>query len=125
MILDMKIPILTALDNCEPLVEWVAKVDGFPQIYANRTPAGKFPSCVIYERTNRDGMFADDVVRTGRISYQISLFSENGTHVLVQKDVDKVMRSFGFTLASAFENEDKNTRIIQRDLIYEGEFKHE
>lgn len=125
MIIDMTVDILNALDQCHPLVDWVAKVEGYPQIYANRTPAGVFPSCVIYERFNRDGMFSDDEVRTGRVSYQVSLFSENGTHALVQNDVDKVMRSFGFTLANAFTNEDKNTRIFQRDLIYEGEFKHE
>lgn len=125
MIIDMTVPILTALDHCEPLVDWVAKVDGFPQIYANRTPAGKFPSCVIYERRNRDSFFADDEVRSARVSFQVSLYSERGTHTLVQKDVDRVMRSFGFTLESATTAEDKNTRIFQRDLIYEGEFKHE
>lgn len=125
MIIDMTVDILNALDQCQPLVNWVAKYEGYPQIYANRTPAGVFPSCVVYERFNRDGMFADDEVRTGRVSYQVSLYSKNGTHALVQNDVDEVMRSFGFTLANAFTNEDKNTRIFQRDLLYEGEFKHD
>ena len=124
MILDMTIPILTALDNCEPLVNWVTKVEGVPQIYANRTPAGQFPSCVIYERLNHDNTFADDEVTGAAISYQVSLYSKSATHALVQNDVDKVMRSFGFTLGNAFTAEDKNARIFQRDLIYEGEFKH-
>ena len=122
MILDKTGDIMQALISDIEIVKWVSKVNGVPNISANKTPSAVFPAIVVYEILNGDSKFADDKVVRSKLSYQISLYSLNGSHTKVQQNVDKFMREMGFTLNFAGTAQDTDTKIFQRDLKYKGEF---
>lgn len=119
MIIDMTGMIVNGFETDPTITGWTGKIGGImPNISVNTTPSGILPAIVLYERTNRDGEFADDKPFNSEISYQITLFSEDGSHAIVQNQVDDIMRSFDFSRHNLISMFDKDTKTHQRVMIY-------
>lgn len=122
MIIDMTGLIMNGFLTEPAVTSWVGKLsNGLPNISANKTPSGVLPAVVLYEMKNRDGEFADDSPFTSEISYQITLFSQDGSHGKVQNQIDNVMRSLDFTRTDARSAYDEDTKTHQRVMIYDTE----
>ena len=61
------------------------------------------------------------MLKNQQTSYQITLFSTDGTHGKVQSSIDNVMRSLDFTRANAYSLFNEETKTHQRIMIYETE----
>lgn len=122
MIIDMTGLIMNGFLTEPAITGWVGKLsNGLPNISANKTPSGVLPAVVLYEMKNRDGEFADDSPYTSDIGYQITLFSDDGSHGRVQDQIDDVMRSLDFTRSNARSGYDEDTKTHQRVMIYDTE----
>lgn len=122
MIIDLTGLIMNGFMTTPAVTNWVGKIGGVvPNISANKTPSGVLPAVVLYEMKNKDGEFADDSPFSSEISYQITLFSTEGTHGRVQSSIDDVMRSLDFSRANAYSLFNEETKTHQRIMIYETE----
>lgn len=125
MIIEMTKDIVDTLISIPEVIKWVAKVDGIPNISANKLPSASYPAITIYERENDPEKYADDEEITSILSFQISLFSKDGSHGKIQNLIDSKIKEMGFTRMPTppFLFEDK-TNIGQKVLLYSQEIEH-
>lgn len=110
----MKSAIRTALINEDALV----KLLGGQRVYAVRAPdANEYPRITYFEMTNFDANHADDQVYSSRMVYQMDIWSkENPDPVAVE--VDRVMKSIGFSRAGGADFYEDDTQVFHRALRY-------
>ncbi|MBP1044846.1 hypothetical protein I6N96_01035 [Enterococcus sp. BWM-S5] len=126
MIIELTADIVNGVLSIPEVVEWVARVQGVPNISANKLPALAYPAIAIYELENIPGMFADDQEETSVVTFQISLFSKDGSHGNIQNFIDGKMKHLGFLrVVSSPLIFDKTENTIQRALIYSQEIEQE
>ena len=119
MIIDLTGQIMNGFVADPTITGWVGKIGGsIPNISVNSTVSGILPAVVLYEMKNKDGEFADDSPVTSEIGYQITLFSDNGTHNRVQNYIDDIMRSLDFSRTNAFSMFDEDLKVHQRVMLY-------
>jgi len=119
MIIDLTGQIMNGFVADPTITGWVGKISGsIPNISVNSTVSGILPAVVLYEMKNKDGEFADDSPVTSEIGYQITLFSDNGTHNRVQNYIDDIMRSLDFSRTNAFSMFDEDLKVHQRVMLY-------
>jgi|GEM_PF-6320600 len=120
MIIDLSKEIIQKLAENKIITDWVAKVGAVPNISVNKVPSATYPAIAVYEIQSNDGDYADDEVESSILTYQISLFSHDGSHVKIMNEVDRLMRKqLGFTQRiygpNLFETD---TSIIHKPLRY-------
>lgn len=110
----MKSAIRTALINEDALV----KLLGGQRVYAVRAPdANEYPRITFFEITNFDANYADDAAYSSRMVYQMDIWSkENPDPVAVE--VDRVMKSIGFSRAGGADFYEDDTQVFHRALRY-------
>lgn len=125
MIIDMTKEIVQTIVAIPAVVNWVAKVNGVPNISANKLPSATYPAISIFEYENEPEMYADDDEETSMISFQVTLFSKDGSHNKVQNLIHKKMKELGFLrVAKVPLLFDSETNVSQRVLLYSQEVEH-
>ncbi|EOO28617.1 hypothetical protein IIU_05735 [Bacillus cereus VD133] len=88
----------------------------------------KSPYITFSEVNNQDGDFVDDEVYTSVLLYQIDIWSKKPIAMQCKKEVDKVMKSLGFTRFSTADLYEPDTGIHHYGMryrtkirLYEGE----
>ena len=125
MIIDLTKEVVTSIISIKSVTDWVCKVNGVPNISANKLPAAKYPAVAIYEIRNDPAGFADDEEQESLLSFQISMFSTDGSHTKVQNVIDEKMKELGFVrgieVPLLFDTDNNNT---QRVLLYSQIIEH-
>lgn len=124
MIIEMTKDIVQSIVAIPEVVNWVAKVNGVPNISANKVPSASYPAIAVYEIENDPEKYADDEEETSILTFQISLFSKDGSHAKVQNHIDKAIKNRGFIRVAKipliFDNVNN---ISQRVLMYSQEIE--
>lgn len=110
----MKSAIKTALTSDTTLTEKL----GGSRVYAVKAPnADEYPRITFFEITNFDANYADDAAYSSRMVYQMDIWSkENPDPVAVE--VDRVMKSIGFSRAGGADFYEDDTQVFHRALRY-------
>ena len=115
---DLSAVITKALRNNAKIVGWCAKDGTNPNISANKLPKAIFPCIQVTETMNIDTTFGNDTDIASEVRYQVSLFTQDSSHVLIQTEVDKVMKSLGFLRYNAYTMQEDLTKTVNRYLSY-------
>ena len=125
MIIEMTKDIVQSIVAIPEVVSWVAKVGAVPNISANKLPGAFYPAIAIYELENDPEMYADDEEQTSLLTFQISLFSKDGSHGTVQNLIDEKMKELGFIRGTKIPLLfDTDNNISNRVLLYSQEIEH-
>jgi len=76
------------------------------------------PYITFSEVNNQDGDFADDRVYNSDVLYQIDIWSKNPITISYKKEVDKAMKSIGFTRFSTADLYETDTKIYHYGMRY-------
>lgn len=124
MIIEMTKEIVQSIVAIPEVIKWVSKVNGVPNISANKIPSATYPAIAIYEIENEPDKYADDEEETSLLTFQITLFSKDGSHGEVQNFIDSKMKYLGFTrVTKAPMVFDNVNNISQRVLLYSQEIE--
>lgn len=125
MIIEMTRDIVQSIVAIPEVVSWVAKVGAVPNVSANKLPGAFYPAIAVYEIENDPEMYADDEEQTSFLTFQISLFSKDGSHGLVQNLIDEKMKELGFIRGTKIPLLfDTDNNISNRVLLYSQEIEH-
>lgn len=125
MIIEMTKDIVQSIVAIPEVVSWVAKVGAVPNVSANKLPGALYPAIAVYELENDPEMYADDEEQTSFLTFQISLFSKDGSHGTVQNLIDKKMKELGFIRGTKIPLLfDTDNNISNRVLLYSQEIEH-
>ncbi|MFS7427037.1 hypothetical protein CKN96_15755 [Carnobacterium maltaromaticum] len=125
MIIEMTKDIVQSIVAIPEVVSWVAKVGAVPNVSANKLPGAFYPAIAVYELENDPEMYADDEEQTSFLTFQISLFSKDGSHGTVQNLIDKKMKELGFIRGTKIPLLfDTDNNISNRVLLYSQEIEH-
>lgn len=99
---------------------YVAKTeDGHLAIGSNTLPAGLFPAIEFHQIGGSDREFSDDEVEVREYRFQVTIFSQDSSHYLVDNELDRVMRQLGFICYFDHEMRDENLKVTSRILLYQ------
>ncbi|WP_366533563.1 hypothetical protein ACOJIU_17835 (plasmid) [Carnobacterium maltaromaticum] len=125
MIIEMTKDIVQSIVAIPEVVSWVAKVGAVPNVSANKLPGALYPAIAVYELENDPEMYADDEEQTSFLTFQISLFSKDGSHGAVQNLIDEKMKELGFIRGTKIPLLfDTDNNISNRVLLYSQEIEH-
>lgn len=119
MFVNWKKVIGTALRNDPTIRSFVAKDQhGQPVIGSLKLQAGLFPSIEWHQIGGMDRVFSDDAVDQRTYNFQISIYTQDATHVLIENEIDKVMRDIGCVCYFDHEVYEQETKVYSRYLSY-------
>ncbi|MCK9327264.1 MAG: hypothetical protein M0P69_17360 [Bacteroidales bacterium] len=109
----MKSSIKTALLSAE-----IIKLLQGARVYAVKAPrAEEYPRITFFEMVNFDENYADDTSYSSRLVYQVDIWSKaNPDPIAVE--VDKEMKSIGFTRIAGADLYENDTQVYHRALRY-------
>jgi hypothetical protein len=84
-----------------------------------------FPRIVYYEINNADDSFADNQAITSEARFQISIFTNESTvskETPIAKEVDKVMKSLGYSRYSSVDLYEEDTSVYHKAMRYQKIF---
>jgi len=99
-------------------------VGGFHNRFA-ASPDGKpipFPRIIFQELRNNDDNFQDNAATAANVGYQISVFTNHSTNTketLIAKEVDRVMKSIGYTRYDSVDLYENDTNLYHKAMRYE------
>ncbi|EMA6341685.1 MULTISPECIES: DUF3168 domain-containing protein [Bacillus cereus group] len=76
------------------------------------------PYITFSEVNNQDGDFADDRVYNSDLLYQIDIWSKKPITIQYKKEVDRVMKSIGFSRFSTADLYEDDTKIYHYGMRY-------
>ncbi|PHA00941.1 hypothetical protein COE51_06420 [Bacillus pseudomycoides] len=76
------------------------------------------PYITFSEVNNQDGDFADDQAYNSDLLYQIDIWSKNPITIKYKKEVDRVMKSIGFSRFSTADLYEEDTKIYHYGMRY-------
>ena len=119
MFVNWKKVIGVALRGDSKLSTFVAKdSSGLPVIGSLKLQAGLFPAIEWHQIGGRDRNFSDDTVDQRSYNFQISIYTRDGSHVLIENEVDRIMRDLGFVCYFDHEAYEQDTKVYSRYLSY-------
>lgn len=119
MITDVKAQVRSALLANSDLLALLGKDRfGNDPIYQLRAAdPEKFPRITFFEVDNRDRDFADDRSIASLVVVQIDVWSKGSTSVIAGQ-VDKTMKSLGFTRSSSPDFYEEETKIFHKAMRF-------
>ncbi|MHB1652341.1 MAG: tail completion protein gp17 [Desulfitobacteriaceae bacterium] len=112
--ISLKPQVLSALKANAPLVALL----GGHHIYFQVAPDAKqFPRITFFEMTNRGSVFADDTEIGSDISFQMDVWSKGNT-TTIALEVDKTMKSLGFSRDSATDLYEDDIGIYHKAMRF-------
>ncbi|MBS4762112.1 hypothetical protein KG089_05185 [Carnobacteriaceae bacterium zg-ZUI252] len=106
------------LDN-EVVLDFLAKINGVPNLSFNAVTNAKYPLIVYTEINTIDAISSgNNVVDVYETRWQVSIFSEKGANYKVKNAVDEQMHKIGFKLYGTIEMVEPDTKINHTVLRY-------
>ena len=123
---DIKTEVRAALLNNAALVSLLG-IDryGNAPIYALKSAdAEKYPRITLFEVTNYDAAFADDVSIMADVIIQIDVWSKSSTSSIAG-EVDKTMKEFGWSRTSAADLYEEDVGVYHKALRYRRQYEED
>lgn len=91
---------------------------GGQRVYQLSAPnALEYPRITFFEIDNSDSQFADDEAYAADVRVQIDVWSKTSTSA-ISGEVDKTMKSLGYTRTSAADLYEQDTKVYHKALRY-------
>lgn len=124
--IDKNLEIVQEISNLPITSIWLARnKKGIPQISANKVPDAIYPAITLWELDNYHSAFADDIPTASYMSFQVSMFSLDGSHIESAKEIDDYFVDKGFRRNSGGVEFDDTTKLIHRYMTYEINLQEE
>lgn len=117
--IDFTYDIVKGLQENPIVAGYVAEVNGMPNISQLRVISAVYPAIAVREIESFDELFCDDECVTQFCQYEIEIWSSDGSHVMIQAEIDKFMRSLGFTRFKIRTFDDPSIKQYRKILGYQ------
>lgn len=120
MFYNLKPIIAKALLSNENITDYLAKTtDGHTVLGSNKLVAGLFPALEFHSVGGSDLKSSDDSVDIREYRYQVTIFTKDSSHYLVENHVDQIFRALGFRCYFDHEMYDNTLDITSRVMLYQ------